>query len=289
MVYEIYGNKITDVQGHPALIFNVRGGRNHYFYNQYISPYTGTDAWTGPYTDILDCEECGGRGPLSDGRGADTVTPTGYSCPDGDGRLWPTAACIANSEWTGAAPWWCGPTGTCPNKVAASASNCYTCSVDGQPQHVWRNYFWNNRTGPGGPNNIKMRLSKLNGEFPEKSLVENTHYFADRQGAVFDGSLTPVTNIYGKTLGKAGTGCGTRASRPATCSIGAAYWETDQSCSDLTNFIGKNPTTPIAGTLYRCSATNTWTAYYNPYTYPHPLRGGIANTAPAAPTGVRVI
>jgi len=35
--------------------------------------------------------------------------------------------------------------------------------------------------------------------------------------------------------------------------------------------VGKNPTTPISGTLYKCTATNTWTAYYTPYAYPHPL------------------
>lgn len=36
--------------------------------------------------------------------------------------------------------------------------------------------------------------------------------------------------------------------------------------------VGTSPATPIAGTLYRCYPTNTWTAYYTPYTYPHPLR-----------------
>jgi hypothetical protein len=36
---------------------------------------------------------------------------------------------------------------------------------------------------------------------------------------------------------------------------------------------GKNTSTPISGILYKCTATNTWTSYYKPYTYPHPLRG----------------
>jgi hypothetical protein len=77
-----------------------------------------------------------------------------------------------------------------------------------------------------------------------------------------------------------GVGCGTLAARPATCTTGIAYWATSQSCSDIANYVGKAPTTPISGTLYRCSTTDTWSAYYTPYTYPHPLRGGADTTAP---------
>jgi hypothetical protein len=47
--------------------------------------------------------------------------------------------------------------------------------------------------------------------------------------------------------------------------------------------IGRSPTTPISGALYKCTATNTWTSYYTPYTYPHPL----VTTLPA-PAAVRV-
>lgn len=71
--------------------------------------------------------------------------------------------------------------------------------------------------------------------------------------------------------GKAGIGCGVLASRPATCTTGVGYWATTQSCTDLTGLVGANPTTPINGTLYKCTSTNTWTAYFTPYIYPHPL------------------
>ncbi|HLW53548.1 MAG TPA: hypothetical protein VKW06_11965 [Candidatus Angelobacter sp.] len=78
--------------------------------------------------------------------------------------------------------------------------------------------------------------------------------------------------------GTSGVGQGTLAARPATCTsaIGGysganpAYWTTDT-----------NPPT-----LYTCTSANTWTVYYTPYTYPHPLRSGA--TAPPAPASLRL-
>jgi hypothetical protein len=72
--------------------------------------------------------------------------------------------------------------------------------------------------------------------------------------------------------GTAGVGCGPPAARPATCTVGVGYWATDQSCSDLSGAVGARPTRPIEGTLYRCTAPNTWSVHFRPYTYPHPQR-----------------
>lgn len=96
------------------------------------------------------------------------------------------------------------------------------------------------------------------------AIAENSQWWTQRTGS-FDGT--------GATAAGGGVGCGTLASRPATCTTGVGYWATNQSCSDLTGLVGKSPTTPISGTLYKCTATDTWTSYYTPYTYPHPLRG----------------
>jgi hypothetical protein len=79
--------------------------------------------------------------------------------------------------------------------------------------------------------------------------------------------------------GTAGVGCGPLASRPSTCTTGVAYWATGQSCSDLSGMVGAHPATPFAGTLYTCTATNEWRAYYTPYAYPHPL----STTRPLSP------
>jgi len=75
-----------------------------------------------------------------------------------------------------------------------------------------------------------------------------------------------------------GIGCGTLANRPSTCAVGQGYWLTNQSCTDLTGMAGDHPANPISGTLYKCTATNVWTAYYTPLPYPHPLRNETPST-----------
>lgn len=64
--------------------------------------------------------------------------------------------------------------------------------------------------------------------------------------------------------GTTGVGAGLLSARPSTCTKGVAYWATDQGSWNQSGHGGQ-------GVLYQCSATNTWTAYYTPYTYPHPL------------------
>ncbi len=62
-----------------------------------------------------------------------------------------------------------------------------------------------------------------------------------------------------------GIGTGTRASRPATCTAGVAWWSTDQGGNWDTTHGGASD-----GTLDVCTATNTWTnAVYTPYHYPY--------------------
>jgi hypothetical protein len=75
--------------------------------------------------------------------------------------------------------------------------------------------------------------------------------------------------------GSSGVGVGALADRPSSCTTGVAYWATGAP--------GGSPET-----LYKCTATNTWTEYYRPYTYPHPLTGR-SPAGPAAPANVRVI
>lgn len=82
----------------------------------------------------------------------------------------------------------------------------------------------------------------------------------------------------GSFNGTKGVGQGLLSTRPASCTAGpggntpgVGYWATDTN------------------TLYVCNPTNTWTAYYTPYTYPHPLTSaGDPPGQPTAPTNLVV-
>jgi hypothetical protein len=81
--------------------------------------------------------------------------------------------------------------------------------------------------------------------------------------------------------GTSGTGYGTLANRPTSCTPHVGYWATDQG--------NWNTSGGGQGELFTCTSTNTWTMSYEPYTYPHPLTaGGGSGTGPApnAPTNL---
>ena len=158
---------------------------------------------------------------------------------------------------------------TCPSGTLYAGTK--SCASDGQPQHVWRTYIWNNRVGTSGSGSIITHQGWAVTS-PEQALRPNVDYFLHNQS--FDGSI--------------GVGCGKLSNRPLNCRAGVGYWATDQSCSSVpTGSFGTKPTVPISGTLYRCESTNKWTPYYAPYTYPHPLRAG--EDVVSAPKAFKVV
>jgi hypothetical protein len=118
-----------------------------------------------------------------------------------------------------------------------------------EPQHVHDSYYWNNRRNLNGPL-ISLGITNVIGGVP----MQNQDFWTD------------ITDA-----GAAGVFCGPPGARPTTCTVGQGYWATSQSCTDLIGMVGSQPATPISGTLYRCTAANTWTAFYTPLPYPHPL------------------
>jgi hypothetical protein len=133
------------------------------------------------------------------------------------------------------------------NEETFDSENLPANSPNGQPQHISDTYIFNN---------TRNTTTIYNAYFPY-----NKAFSLDYGGAT---GVVPRNDVhYWKQVssfdGTTGVGVGLLAARPATCTTGVGYWATDTSI------------------LYRAVATNTWEAYYAPYTYPHPLRGeGVA-------------
>lgn len=150
--------------------------------------------------------------------------------------------------------------------LAYAQYSCDSCAyVDPiYTQHIANTYYWGNLSG----GTTRLGVAKTL-DFCESAtgspytITANRDFYNDAYGT-FDGTV--------------GVACGTLAARPAICMTGVGYWATDQSCTDISTQVGVSPTTPIAGTFYKCTAPNTWTSYYTPYAYPHPLRGSSGAT-----------
>lgn len=138
------------------------------------------------------------------------------------------------------------------------------------PLYVWNNY-WSD-TLIQVPMTVPTRASgSLN--YHANHMQANRDWY----NAVSANAQTSTSTPFNGTTGM---GFGTKVNRPTTCTTnasesggGVGYFATDEGPQ---------------GTLYRCSATNTWTLHYQPYTYPHPLQtggGGIPPRPSAPPPG----
>jgi hypothetical protein len=118
-------------------------------------------------------------------------------------------------------------------------------SPNGQPQHVSSSYYWNN---------IQDETDITGTYVPETLLYPGL------------GRIVPLENVdfwnQKKNFdGTSGIGVGLLADRPATGVPGVGYWATD---------IKK---------LFRWTLKDGWEEYYTPYSYPHPLREILKDTA----------
>jgi hypothetical protein len=115
-------------------------------------------------------------------------------------------------------------------------------------------------------------MNSFSGATPSVAVVyaDTARVIANRNFYTETANQAAQTNSSSPFNGISGMGHAVFANRPATCTTGVAYWATDQN------------------TLYQCTSANTWTAFYSPYTYPHPLTTTTGTAPPAAPTGLQV-
>ncbi len=119
-------------------------------------------------------------------------------------------------------------------------------------------------------NSVPAGHIKQNFESDTARVLANRDYYTENATGSPQEQTSPTSPFDGSGSGGKGVGWGTLANRPTSCTPTVGYFANDSGSQ---------------GTLYLCKTANTWTAFYTPYTYPHPLAGG-GGPVPPAPTGL---
>jgi len=131
------------------------------------------------------------------------------------------------------------------------------------------------------PNEALEPVYEWQDTFGGKTFLANYEADAETQNADFylwcnASSASGCTSFNGTV----GVGSGTLALRPSTCTPGVAYWASDQGSWNTSGSGGQ-------GELFKCTSTNTWTLFYTPYTYPHPL--DVSGATPGIPVNPQAV
>ena len=251
---EAYGNAVTSSLAHDPnfIAVDVSSGTSLAWGNTWDQVYKSiyrfnvTRKNNDTYTQIATSNGWGYAGTAFNGTGSNwdggtvlgTDTTLGYPCLDQPGR--------GQGDLL---------TGDHPNKVNATTGTIHWPNQALEPIYIWNN----SGTFVSGWGNLTY--SDASGG----RLVANRDYYPSASG-----EQTSPTSPFN---GSSGTGWGTLANRPTTCTPGVAYFATDQGSwnTSTSNPYGVQQN-GASGVLYKCTAPNTWTLYYTPYTYPHPLQ-----------------
>jgi len=155
----------------------------------------------------------------------------------------------------------------------------------------WGLFFDNVLTGSGG-NSIDLYGMSTPASCPSdinptptnyNPVINNTYFFNNTQNGsnvaasvVSTGNPTHCTVAANSnwwnynascTASACSSGVGTGTTAPTgTCTTGVGFWVASTPSATTSSSVIQS------ASLYKCTATNTWTKYYSPYTYPHPLR-----------------
>jgi len=232
---------------------------------------SGSPGWTSnqwfvngaPYS-IHDVTQ--NNGSEITGNGSNTLTfangggPGQYSPSSGDSiQILRATACVDQAGGRGA--------GVLYSSSCTPAGTGNSCTVVAAAQVVSPSYVWmvNASIAPGSI--VYSDTARV---------IQNRNYYIENAN---QGAQTSSTAPFNGTTA-IGMGHGTLANRPSSCTTGVAYWATDQGNWNQSGSGGQ-------GQLYSCTATNTWSLYYTPYTYPHPLTGTGTGTTLPPPTGLQ--
>jgi hypothetical protein len=255
--YEIYGNSFTANNSSPAFTaFWMSSGTALFWGNTSSGGYKyGVNLHSmrrdsSTYSQQSTPNGWGYCGTSFDGIGSawdqNTSAATGYACLDQPGR--------GQGDLI---------TGTTPNAVNSKTGRISWPDEALEPIYEW-NDTWTVASGSGG-------------SFMGNA---NTDVFTNNRDYYLWCNASSHTGCSAAFDGSNGTGSGTLASRPSTCTKGVAYWATDQgNWNQSGNGAGQ-------GELFVCTATNTWSLYYTPYTYPAPLNSQSATVNHPAPVTI---
>lgn len=255
--YESYNNRYVSLVYAPTAA--QRGGTHIWFNNQwvlagstlgssqtaplYLYDPRAASASSFPWTGGLACPDSSGVKMC-----AKDSYAIGSACTtDGDcGTNSPCIAVDGNADASGY---------RCRNQVGSGPANATTGIQGIEPVYAWNNLFCTSCSDSDTPTSYHTNLDmegSTAAPVAYRTVIQADRDYFNASGAAQTSSSSPFN-------GTTGMGYGTLANRPSTC----AYNETTG--------VGVGYYDNVNNVLYRCTADDTWTAYYSPYTCPHPL------------------